>query len=167
MTLLLLEQISKTNKTKQKLQAKSCRVEGVGNREFEEGKIADSFGCQPGHWIRFIINCFGRFFLSRLQKLKWLSSPETEKWKEVNTERPSPRFRSVQFFICDKFGETIYPNVWYRFVRRHVGHDWQTLHQHGDGKPKDRNRQRNFEKNLLQTSFNRKREFVSQGTHKH
>ena len=36
-------------------------------------------------------------------------------------QRPSPRFSSVQFFICEMFGETFYLNLWSFAWRRHVG----------------------------------------------
>ena len=36
-------------------------------------------------------------------------------------KRPSPRFRTVQFFICGIFGEMIYPDLKSIVWRRHVG----------------------------------------------
>ena len=49
-------------------------------------------------------------------------------------QRPSPRFRSEEYFVYEIFEETFYPNL-KRFVwRRHAGAH-SDGHQHGGRKP--------------------------------
>ena len=49
-------------------------------------------------------------------------------------QRPSPRFRSEEYFVYEIFEETFYPNL-HRFVwRRHAGAHPDEL-QHGGRKP--------------------------------
>ena len=49
-------------------------------------------------------------------------------------QRPSPRFRSEEYFVYEIFEETFYPNL-QRFVwRRHAGAH-PDEHQHGGRKP--------------------------------
>ena len=49
-------------------------------------------------------------------------------------QRPSPRFRSVQFFKCKIFGEMVYPNL-QSFVQRCHDDAHLNRHQHGSQKP--------------------------------
>ena len=52
-------------------------------------------------------------------------------------QRPSPRFRSEQYFVYEIFEETFYPNL-QRFVwRRHAGAH-PDEHQQGGRKPTER-----------------------------
>ena len=61
-------------------------------------------------------------------------SPESGNRKKVVMQRPSPRFRSQQFFLWKICGETISPDL-QRFVwRRHVGAHLDG-YQHGGRKP--------------------------------
>ena len=51
-------------------------------------------------------------------------------------QRPSPRFRSEEYFVYEIFEEMFYPNLW-RFVwRRHAGAHLDEL-QHCGLKPKE------------------------------
>ena len=61
-------------------------------------------------------------------------SPESGNRKKIDMQRPSPRFRSQQFFLWKICGETFSPHL-LRFVwRRHVGAHLDG-HQHGGRKP--------------------------------
>ena len=47
-------------------------------------------------------------------------SLKSGKWKKINIQKALPRIRSVQYFICEIFGKTFYPNLWSFVWRRHV-----------------------------------------------
>ena len=49
-------------------------------------------------------------------------------------QRPSPRFRSEEYFVYEIFEETVYPNL-QRFVWRHHAGAHPDEHQHCGQKP--------------------------------
>ena len=61
-------------------------------------------------------------------------SSESENRKKIDMQRPSPRFRSQQFFLRQICEETFYPNLQRIVWRRHAGAH-QDGHQHGGRKP--------------------------------
>ena len=59
---------------------------------------------------------------------------QNRSYRPVHIQRPSPRFRSEEYFVYEVSEEMFYPNLW-RFVwRRHAGAHLDEL-QHGGRKP--------------------------------
>ena len=53
-------------------------------------------------------------------------------------QKPSPRFRSEEYFVYEISEEMFYPNLWTFLWRRHAGAH-PDGHQHGGRKPTETN----------------------------